>query len=275
MAAVLALMSSLVWGSADFLAGVISRRLSATAVVAGSQFVGLVAVVIAATATGGWDADSGWIFWGIFAGSTGTFGLACFYAGLASGTMGVVSPIAALGVVVPLAFGFAMGDSPSPAQLVGIAFALVGVVAASGPELAGTTGARPVLLAAVAGLMFGLVFVGLDRGSESSALMTLVGMRLTSVAGLLAIAVALRTTGGLRFGDLPALAAVGIGDASANFMFGLASTRGLISVVSVLGALYPVVTVLLARWVLHERLRTIQITGVVFALSGVALISAT
>jgi drug/metabolite transporter (DMT)-like permease len=70
------------------------------------------------------------------------------------------------------------------------------------------------------------------------------------------------------------LTAVGLGDASANLMFGLASNRGLVSLVSVLGALYPVVTVLLARWVLHERLRTIQVAGVAVALSGVVLISA-
>jgi drug/metabolite transporter (DMT)-like permease len=274
VAAVLALLSSVTWGSADFLAGMASRTRSAWAVVAGSQLIGLVAVLVAATAAGTWGADIGWLPWGLFAGLTGCIGLICFYTALATGTMGVVSPIASMGAVVPVVVGFASGESPSGTQLAGIALALVGVVAASGPELSGDTGGRPVLLAVVAGVMFGLVFVGLDQGSASSPLMTLVGMRLASCGALLAVAAIFRTTAGLRVADLPLLAIVGLGDLGANFMFGLASTRGLVSLVSVLGALYPVVTVLLARLVLAERLRLIQALGVVVALTGVVLISA-
>jgi drug/metabolite transporter (DMT)-like permease len=186
----------------------------------------------------------------------------------------VVSPIASMGAVVPVVVGFASGESPSGTQLAGIALALVGVVAASGPELSGDTGGRPVLLAVVAGAMFGLVFVGLDQGSDSSPLMTLLGMRLASCGALFAAAAVFRTTAGLRVADLPILTVVGLGDAGANLMFGLASTRGLVSLVSVLGALYPVVTVLLARLVLAERLRLIQALGVAVALTGVVLISA-
>ena len=274
MAAVLALLSSLTWGSADFVAGVASRTRSAWAVLAGSQLIGLVAVLIAATAAGTWRADIGWLPWGLFAGTTGCIGLICFYTALSTGTMSVVSPIASTGVVVPIVFGFASGDSPSGAQLTGIALALVGVVAASRPELSGDTGRRPVLLAVVAGAMFGLVFVGLDQGSDSSPLMTLVGMRLASCGALLAAAAIFRTTAGLRVADVPVLAVVGLGDAGANLMFGLATTGGLVSIVSVLGALYPVVTVLLARLVLAERLRLIQAVGVAVALTGVVLISA-
>jgi drug/metabolite transporter (DMT)-like permease len=274
VAAVLALLSSVTWGSADFLAGVASRTRSAWAVLAGSQLIGLVAVLVAATAAGTWGADIGWLPWGLFAGATGCIGLICFYTALATGTMGVVSPIASMGAIVPVVVGFASGESPSGTQLAGIALALVGVVAASGPELSGDTGGRPVLLAVVAGAMFGLVFVGLDQGSASSPLMTLLGMRLASCGALLAGAAIFRTTAGLRVADLPLLAVVGLADLGANFMFGLASTRGLVSLVSVLGSLYPVVTVLLARLVLAERLRLIQAVGVAVALTGVVLISA-
>jgi drug/metabolite transporter (DMT)-like permease len=179
-----------------------------------------------------------------------------------------------MGAIVPVVVGFASGESPSATQLAGITLALVGVVAASGPELSGDTGGRPVLLAVVAGAMFGLVFVGLDQGSASSPLMTLVAMRLASCGALLAAAAIFRTTAGLRVADIPVLAVVGLGDLGANFMFGVASTRGLVSLVSVLGALYPVVTVLLARLVLSERLRLIQALGVAVALTGVVLISA-
>jgi drug/metabolite transporter (DMT)-like permease len=273
MAALLALMSSLTWGSADFLAGVASRRRSAMAVLGSSQLIGLVAVLVAATVTGSWGASIGWLPWGVFAGASGGVGLACFYSALASGTMGVVSPIASMGAVVPVVVGFASGESPSSYQVAGIGLALVGVVAASGPELSGGTGRRPVLLAVAAGAMFGLVFIGLDHGAKSSPLMTLVGMRLTSCTGLAIAALVARSSGGLRIGDFPILAAVGLGDLGANFMFGLASNRGLVSLVSVLGALYPVVTVLLARFVLSERLRLIQVVGVGIALAGVVLIS--
>jgi drug/metabolite transporter (DMT)-like permease len=274
VAAVLALLSSVTWGSADFVAGVASRSRSAWAVFAGSQLIGLVAVLVAATATRAWGADIGWLPWGLFAGAAVCIGLICFYTALATGTMGVVSPIASMGAVVPVVVGFASGESPSRAQLAGIALALVGVAGASGPELSGDTGKRPLLLAVVAGAMFGLVVVCLDQGSAASPLMTLVAMRLASCVGILAVAAIFRTTAGLRAVDLPVLALVGLGNLAAAFMFALATTGGLVSIVGVLGALYPVVTVLLAWLFLAERLRLIQTLGVAVALTGVVLISA-
>jgi len=104
--------------------------------------------------------------------------------------------------------------------------------------------------------------------------MTMVGMRLTSVALFLVIAVAVRSTGGLGRTDLPVLTAIGVFDVGANLLFAIASTHGFVTVVAVLGSLYPVATVLLARTVLHERLRAIQQAGVVVTFGGVALIVA-
>lgn len=270
----LALASSVLWGSADFLGGLLSRRRRAVAVVAVSQAFGLVAVLLAAVVTGAVDAPLGWVPWSVAAGVAGTTALVCFYAALASGRMGVVSPIAALGAVVPVLIGVALGERPAPVQYVGIVIALVGAAAASGPELRGATGARPVALAALAGVGFGLALYLIARGSETSPLMTLVGMRATSVLVFAVVALAVRTAGGLRPADLPQVAAVGVMDAGANLTFGVASTLGLISVTAVLGSLYPVVTVLLARVVLHERLRPVQQAGVLAALGGVVLISA-
>ena len=151
--------------------------------------------------------------------------------------------------------------------------ALAGAVAASGPELGGATGARPVLLAAVAGFFFGLTMLAIARGAESSELMTLWGMRATSVSAFVVAALFVRSIGGIVTRDLAPLIAVGIGDAGANLFFALASTRGLVSVTAVLGSLYPVVTVLLARLVLRESLQRVQQIGVVAALAGVALLS--
>jgi drug/metabolite transporter (DMT)-like permease len=197
--------------------------------------------------------------------------------------MGVVSPIAALGVVVPVLVGLARGERPETIQLVGIAVAIVGVVLASGPELAGRAGVRPVLLAAVAALGFGLALLFIAEGSRSSTLMTLVTMRATSVSvAALALVVAVRRVSGGRLErhrlrldrpDLLLVAVIGIGDVGANLAFGLASTRDDVSIVAVLGSLYPVVTVLLARVVLRERLGPAQSAGVALALGGVALIA--
>jgi drug/metabolite transporter (DMT)-like permease len=280
MAALLALLSSLLWGAADFLGGTVSRRLPVLLVVGASQLAGLLTVAVVAVAAGELDAPTGYLPWAVAAGLAGLGGLVAFYRALAIGTMGVVSPIAALGVVVPVAVGLGRGERPGAVQLLGIVVAVLGVVLASGPELSGRAGARPLLLAVAAAVGFGLALLFITEGARTSTLMTLVTMRVTSVlvVGLLLVsqvaAGARRTPIRLTARDLPIIAVVGIGDAAANLTFGWASTRGLVSVVAVLGSLYPVVTVLMARVVHHERLALIQNAGVVAALAGVGLIAA-
>ena len=274
----LALLSSGLWGTADFAGGVVSRRLPPVAVVAWSQAAGLVGVSIAVLATGAWQGSTAWLGWALLAGASGASALVAFYAALASGTMGVVSPIAALGAVVPVGVGVATGERPTMLQVAGIAVALCGAALASGPDLSASreapARARPVVLAVLAAVGFGVALVAIGRGSESSTLMTLVGMRATSVAAFAVAAVVLRTVGGVQPRDLAVLGCVGLADAGANLAFGVASTLGLLSVTAVLGSLYPVMTVLLARIVLHERLSRVQQVGVAAALSGVVLLSA-
>ena len=280
MAAALALLSSLLWGSADFLGGTISRRHKAALVVGASQAAGLITIAVVATLAGAWGDDTGYLPWAVLSGVAGVVGLVSFYAALAAGTMGVVSPIAALGVVVPVLWGFAQGERPAVWQLVGILVAIAGVVGASGPELSGKAGARPVLLAAVAAVGFGVALLAIAKGSEHSTLMTLTAMRVTSVSLLAAALVVALARGGRRSDylldgrDLMLVALVGVADLSANLTFGLASRRDDVSVVSVLGSLYPVVTVLLARVFHDERLGRLQSAGVVLALAGVVLIAA-
>jgi drug/metabolite transporter (DMT)-like permease len=283
VAVVLALLSSVLWGASDFLGGLLSRRRAAGLVVGASQAVGLVAITLVALPAGAFDDPTAYLPWAVGAGLAGLVGLVCFYAALASGTMGVVSPIAALGVVVPVLVGLARGERPAVIQLVGIVVAIAGVVLASGPELSGRAGVRPVLLAAVAALGFGLALLFIAEGSRSSTLMTLVTMRLTSVSvAALALVVVLRRVAGGRLArdrlrldrrDLALVTVIGVGDVGANLAFGLASTRDDVSIVAVLGSLYPVMTVLLARVVLRERLGPAQSFGVAAALGGVALIA--
>ena len=272
----LALASSFFWGAGDFLGGTLSRRLPAVAVVGVSQALALAAFALAAWAVG--EAASGmpaagWA-WSAAAGVAGLTGLVAFYTALASGTMGVVAPIAALGVVVPLAAGLLAGERPTAVQLVGVALGVAGGVLASGPEMSGTASRRPVALAMLAGLAFGLTLLFLARGSEDSPLLTLVGMRATSVTLLVVVALVARSVGGVRRGDLPLLATIGLLDGGANLTYAIATTAGLLSLVAVLASLYPAVTVVLARLVHHERMTRVQDAGVVAAVAGVVLVAA-
>jgi len=275
VSAVLALVSSVLWGTADFLGGTASRKMSALAVVGWSQAVGLLGVLVVVLAVGDLHLSSGPVGWGAAGGVVGMVALVSFYAALAGGTMGVVAPIAATGVVVPVAVGLAEGEHPGPVQVVGIVLAVVGVVLASGPEArGGAGGVRPLVLAVVAAGGFGLVLVCLAEGGRDSAGTTLLTMRCVSVSVLAVAALSARTTGGFRVADLGVLAAVGLGDAAANGTYAVATQTGLVSVTAVLASLYPAVTVLLARAVHAERMRRVQNLGVTATLAGVVLIAA-
>jgi drug/metabolite transporter (DMT)-like permease len=238
----------------------------------GLAFVGLVVVAAAAGELGA----TGYLPWGLAGGFIGVVSLSCFYAALAGGTMGVVAPIAATGAIVPVAVGFAQGESPTIAQGIGIVIALVGVVLASGPERSvdATSMRKPLLMAAVAALGFGAALVTVAEGGEHSVVMTLVVMRgVNAVVASILLALFVRSAVEPRRSDLPALAVISATDAGANGMYALAAGMSLVSVTAVLGSLYPAVTVLLA-WRFHqERLRRIQVVGVVLTLVGVAFLA--
>ena len=281
MTAALALLASLVWGCSDFVGGLVSRRVRPLVVVGIAHLLALLALFVVATATGELSADLGYLPWAVAAGATGLIGLVAFYRALSTGTMGIVAPIAGTGAAVPVAVGLATGDSPSALQLAGIAVACVGVVLASGPELSGgdPTGRRPLLLALVAALGFGLVYVFIDKGSKHSVVMTLLLMRATSVTLVLCVGLSLlakgfrpRRTAVPARREIAMIVFVGFTDVGANGLYGLATRHGLVSVVSVLASLYPAVTVLLARVIENERMRRVQGIGVVFALCGVVLL---
>lgn len=280
MTALLALISSALWGGADFLGGTMSRRLPAFAVVGGSQLIALLMVAPTAFAVGATGDPRGYLPWGIAAGLIGTVSLVAFYEALAVGTMGVVAPIAATGVVVPVAIGLSQGERPTPVQLIGVALAVAGVVAASGPEVRsageGTArgGGRALALALASALGFGLVLWLIAKGAHYSVAMTLLTQRGASVSAICVALVFLRRDPRLRVRDVPQLAVVGAGDAAANALYGLATRSGLVSLVAVLGSLYPVGTLLLARFTHGERLRPVQNVGVAASLVGVVMIAA-
>jgi drug/metabolite transporter (DMT)-like permease len=275
LVALLALGSSLSWGAADFLGGSASRRLPVTTVLIVSGVGAFGALLIGVTAAGGLLAPGSYLWWGVGAGLAGSLALGAFYRALADGTMGVVAPIAATGVVVPIIVGLATGDDPAVLELVGIVAALVGIVLASSGEVrGGTGGARTVVLSLIAAAGFGTFFVLVDRGSAASVGMTLIVTRAAGLALALCAAAVLRAPVRGWRSDVGTLVAVGVLDVAANGAFAVAAVRGKLSVVSVLSSLYPVVTVLLARKVHDERLSLPQAAGVTASLAGVVLMAA-
>jgi drug/metabolite transporter (DMT)-like permease len=276
MLALLALTSSAFWGTSDFFAGFKARTIAPTAVVAVTQACALLALsaILLVRGTGFSPSFSGnGPLWAIAAGVAGALGLVCFYTALASGTMGVVAPISSLGALVPVFLGLLTGEHPSASVWVGMAVAVTGAALASGPELTGAVPPRPVMLAMVAAGCFGTALFCLDRGARYALLETLWGMRVTSVALFLVVGLVVRSVGGTRARDLPALAVIGLGDLTANGLFAFSSSRGMVSVASVLGSLYPVATLFWARLLLGERLRRVQSVGVALTLVGVLAIA--
>jgi len=278
MASLLALLSSVLWGTADFEGGRLSKKHAPIAVLGFSQVIGLLFGITLVIFFGDSGAqafgDGGYLIPGICAGFLGYFGLICLYAGLASGSMGVVSPISALSAVIPLSYALMHGDSLASITSIGIVLALVGAFCASGPELSRGLPLRPVLLAVGAACGFGTSLTFISIGSQTSALMTMVTMRAATFIVTIAIALRYRTTGGFSKSEYPSLIFMGIADFLANLLLGIACTKGLVSVAMVLGSMYPIATAVLAFRFLHERLHRVQYVGIVLAVSGVALISA-
>ncbi|HZX98143.1 MAG TPA: DMT family transporter [Dermatophilaceae bacterium] len=276
MLSLLALASSVFWGTSDFFAGLKARTLAPPAVVAITQGFALVALslILLVRHTGFSPSFTGnGPLWAIAAGLAGALGLVCFYTALASGTMGVVAPISSLGALVPVFLGLLTGEHPSVTAWVGMAVAVTGAALASGPELTGAVPPRPVMLAVIAAACFGTALYCLDRGARYALLETLWGMRVTSVALFLVAGLLVRSVGGTRVRDLPALAVIGLADVTANGLFAFASSNGMVSVASVLGSLYPVATLFWARLLLAERLRRVQSLGVALTLVGVVAIA--
>ena len=278
MASLLALISSLLWGSADFEGGRLSKKHPPLAVLGVSQVLGLVfgllLTLISFNSHHDLFADLGFIIPGICAGLLGYCGLACLYAGLATGSMGVVSPISALSAVIPLTYAIAHGEKLSVLTSIGVVLALAGVFCASGPELSSGLPLKPLLLAVGAACGFGTALTFISIGSQTSALMTMVMMRAATFVVTVGLAVKYRTIGSFSAVEFPGLIFMGVADFLANLLLGVACNNGSVAVAMVLGSLYPIATAVLAFRFLHERLHAVQYVGITLAVAGVALISA-
>ena len=277
MASILALLSSILWGTADYLAGNLTKRYKAIAVTGVSQAFGLIIGTVLVVTTGSYIAPNlswdGYLLPAIGAGIAGFFGLVSFYSGLATGRMGVVSPISTLSAVIPLTFAFISGERPTSIQILGMSIALLGAFCASGPDIVKGLPIKPLLFGLGAALGFGIALALMAQGSKTSSLMTMTSMRVVSVSMCVFIALRFRTVGGFKRSDLLLLIVIGMTDFAANLLLGVATTKGLISIAMVFGALFPIVTSLLAFKFLNERLHKVQYLGIFFAVAGVSLIS--
>jgi drug/metabolite transporter (DMT)-like permease len=267
--------AAVLWGFADFLAGAQARRLSPVVVTGFSQggsllLLGLIGAISAPAAPPGEDA-----LIAALAGVAVAGGIVGLYAALGQGTMSVVAPIAATGAVIPVIFGLASGEHPAAVQLVGIGAALAGVVlvARQPAEEVDRDYRRSIALALAAAVGFGWFFVGMGETSDAGVFWPLLIARASAVALLVVVLVWLRPSFAGVSGSLVPLLALGCLDLAATAAYTLGTSEGLLSLVAVFGSLYAVVTMMLARMILHERINRVQGVGVGFAVAGVLLIS--
>jgi drug/metabolite transporter (DMT)-like permease len=271
----LALAASLTWGFADFFGPLKGRTLGALRVLFVSQLFGWTAIAIAVAIRGAGPAAAG-VLLAIPAAFSGTLGLYAFYRGMAVGAMSVVAPVAGVSAVVPVIVGFASGDRPSALQNLGMALALVGVLLASREhrEGGGRGFAAGIGLALLAAIGFGGYFPFMHAAGDADFWWASLVFRTTTLLVLTFAVLITRTRVRIPRGDLRVVGLVGIGDTLGNAFFAAASNYGLVSVTSVLASLYPLVTVVLAHTLLHERVDRSQRLGIAGTLAGVALISA-
>lgn len=275
----LALASAICYGSADFIGGVVSRRVAAIPVVLISQAAGLLVVVLLLPVLPSASPTSADIWWGAAAGLAGGTGVALLYYALAIGTMSVVAPTTAVAAVaIPVVASVALGERPGPFAVLGILLGIGAIVLVSrqpppsSSESSQAHRATGVGTAIVAGIAIGFFLLALAQTRTGAGLWPLVASRGVSVT-LIAIAAAVRRSS-LRMSTRLGALTVGCGlvDMLANALYMLAAQIGPLSPVVTLSSLYPASTVLLARAVLGERLSAWQKIGVGCALVAVILI---
>lgn len=277
MAALLALTAAAAYGVGDFLGGIAARRAPSTAVVLWSHVVGFTLLLGAAPLMGGYLTTTA-LGVGAVAGLIGALGVTLLYMALARGSMSVVAPVTALlSAAVPVVAGIGFGERPPLAAGAGIGLALVAVTMVSRERTAVRTAPwqrTPALgLALAAGLAFGLFFVALERAGTDVGIWPLVGARVASVSLFAALGAAKLAATSPPRGALGAAVGAGLLDAAANVCYVLALAHGMLSVVAALTALYPAGTVILARYVLGERLSTVQQAGLTIAVLAALLIA--
>jgi drug/metabolite transporter (DMT)-like permease len=265
------------WGVADFLGGLKSRQLSVFTVLMVSSIFGLGVILVIVLVRGVAPPDNPVLLWAVAGGVAGLAAMFFLYRGLSIGSMAIVAPISATGVILPVIVSLAAGDNPTLLQKLGMAVAIIGAVLASREKNNDGNGNRlatGVGLAIGSAIAAGIFFVVMDKASEADPFWAAFLMRFSYFAFLIIIFLLRRPAVQVDKVHMPAIIALGIFDALAGFAYALATTHGMLGLVAVVGALYPTVTVLLSMVILRERPQRAQFIGVILAVGGVTLISA-
>jgi drug/metabolite transporter (DMT)-like permease len=270
MSQLLALVSAVLFGVADFTGGFVTRRLPVWKVIPWSQLLGLPLLVVGLLVVPAEEVTALDLALGAIGGVAGLIGLAILYSTLAAGTMSVVAPISgAVAAAIPVIFDLSRGEELSPLQIFGIVLALAAVLLVGLDHSARHLDVRLLLQAAAAGAAFAVFFIALGFTDEASGLWPLVAARAVTVPIAFAVALALGVAARPRDDDLKLVGIAGTLDMGANVAIALALQRGPIGVSSVLSSLYPAVTAVVAVVVLKERPSRQQLVGIGFALAAV------
>ena len=279
MGIVLGLAAALLYGSSDFAGGVASRQLGSLRVTVIGAAVATVLAWAVLLASNGPGPSVHAVAWGLASGLAGGAGTLVLYRGLARGQMSVVGPVSAVGAaVVPVAAGVALGERPGPLVIAGVVVALPAIVlvAASGRPAGGRAsgllgGGLPEGVAA--GLAFGILFIGLAQAGRDDGLWPVAseqtGALLVTLAAVVRARPSLRVP--VRAAVLPVLA--GASGMAATVAYFYATHFSLLAIAAVLVSLYPGVTVLLARVLLHERFSPAQRVGLGLCALAIAAIA--
>jgi drug/metabolite transporter (DMT)-like permease len=279
----LAIGSAVLYGAADFIGGLATRRVSTIPVVLVSQFSGLMLLALILPLLPGASPSRPDLLWGATAGITGGIGVALLYRALAIGVMAVVAPTTAVcAVAIPVMISILLGERPVPLAIAGIALGILSIVLvsqqqrASAPE--GRASAPPgryppgVGTALASGVAIGFFFLSLAQTNSNAGMWPLLVARSVAVVLFGGAAIAGRRSIRMPIRMLGLAIVCGLVDMLANALYLVAAREGPLSIVVTLSSLYPASTVLLARVVLGERLNLLQICGVGCALAAVVLI---
>jgi len=279
VAIVLALCSSLSYGVSDYLGGLKSKTLPLVTVLMVSHAAALVAIVSSLLVGMEEMPDARYFGYGALAGLAEAIGIAALYRGLAMGKMSIVAAVAAASPIVPVVVSALTGEVPGPVQWAGIALAVSGVsmlALGSSREDEPEGASRPAV-----GIFFGLLtalglgsfLLAMDEAASESVQWALITARVVSTCIFASALVLVRPQGDPALRDWGAMILIGLLILAADSLYAVATTLGVLSVIAVLSSLYPVVTILLARFHLGERLTRGQVTGIAVVLAGAAALS--
>lgn len=271
------LTSAAMWGSADFSGGLASKRLSVYGVAILSQAAGYLLLLVMALLFHEPIPPTEQLAFGFAAGLVGMVGLVSLYKALSMGEMNVAAPLTAiLAASIPVLVSILTEGAPDPFQMIGFPLALTSIWFLSRPDHT-QFDPKVLRLPLLAGLAFGFFFTLLERATQETTILPLIAARTASLGSMLVFVTLTgrewRPKAGLQPSPLPLIALCGVLDALGNIFYAFAAQIGRLDVAAVLGSLYPAATVLLAWWILRERITRQHGIGVVLALSAIVLIA--